>query len=157
MFDLEREVDLWSRTVDATRCRLSTSGISAAELADHLHSEIERARRQHGPALTAEAAFAAAVQRFGEQTEVRAEHAKNRSWFSRVICRWAGVERAAAATRFGRGLLVAHALLWGALMISSTLVLIRFGAPKPAQWMLLILWVPSWWGCDQLLRRALVD
>lgn len=150
MFELEREVRAWSETVYATRCR---SAASVAELSDHLYCEIDRARAE---GMSDEQAFTAAVAKLGSAGELAAEHAKGRSWLARFY---------ASEVRAARGLsgpkqawlLVAHAILWGAVILATALVMKRSGGSQAAQTVILFILVPSWLGSEQILRAALAS
>jgi hypothetical protein len=142
MFDLDREVTAWSAAIHATGCR---SAAEVAELSDHLYCEIDRARAE---GLSDEGAFRAAVARVGSARELMAEHAKNRSALGtvcQVAARLDGV-----ANPDHRPFLLAHAVIWAALIIASSLVL-----PKAVAVWFLVVASPLWWASDQLLRAAL--
>jgi hypothetical protein len=147
MFDLEKEVAAWSESVHADRCRRAES---VAELSDHLHCEIDRARAS---GMSDEAAFTAAVARLGAAPELAAEHAKNRNLLQAGCAAALRYERSVSPGQ--RGLLLAHAILWAALILASSLVLSKSAAPATLGYLLIGVLVPSWWASEQILRRAL--
>jgi hypothetical protein len=149
MFDLEREVAAWSKAVHADGCR---NAASMAELGDHLHCEIDRGRAE---GLSDEEAFRAAVARLGPASLLKAEHRKNRSIFGRGLAAAARYDRSQAGDEH-RGLFLAHGLLWASLIIATSLVLSKADAPGTAASLLITLvFVPTWWGSQLLLLRAL--
>ncbi|HET9273191.1 MAG TPA: permease prefix domain 1-containing protein [Methyloceanibacter sp.] len=140
MFDLDKEIANWSAAVHAGRCR---SEASVAELRDHLYCEIERARAE---GLTEEQAFSAAVAKLGSAPELAAENAKNRSLLA-AVC-------AAERPRGPQGkFLMAHGIVWAAVMIGSALLSIA--GPMGYVFLLTLVLVPSWFASEQILRRAL--
>ena len=147
MFDLDKEVTAWSEAVYAGRCRRAAS---VAELSDHLYCEIDRARAD---GLPDEQAFAAAVAKLGSGPELAAEDAKNRSVLQTACATAARSER--GLTGEHRKLLLAHAILWAALILGSSLVLSKTAAPKSLEMLFVSLLIPIWWASEQLLRRAL--
>ncbi len=148
MFDLEQEVAAWSQTVHADRCRHAES---VAELSDHLLCEIERARAQ---GLSDEQAFAAAVAKLGAGSELAAEHAKNRSLLGSACAVAARHER--AESRGQGGLLMAHAIIWAALILGTSLILSKTDAGAFRSLLLTVVLLPTcWWASEQVLRRAL--
>ena len=146
MFDLEREVAAWSATVHAERCQPAAS---VAELSDHLYCEIDQAR---ATGLSEEEAFRAAVARIGSPSALTAEHAKNRSALG-TVCRVAAKLDGSSSSPEQRRLLVAHALIWAALMIASALML-KKTASEVSVLMLITIFIPLSWASEQLLRRA---
>jgi hypothetical protein len=147
MFDLDREVAAWSAAVYAERCQ-PAAGVE--ELSDHLYCEIDRAR---GEGLSEEEAFNAAIARLGSAPELKAEHAKNRSALGAACQVVAKADRLGASPEYRR-LLLAHALVWAAVMIASALVLKKTAAPETFGWLLIGVFFPLWWASDQILRRA---
>ncbi len=144
MFDLEKEVAAWARSVHADRCR---GAASVDELIDHLHCEIDHARAK---GLSDEQAFAAAVARLGRAGELAAEHGKNRSWLAWVCAN----ERGFASNR-GRSLLLSHAIIWASLMLGTALVMSKRDDPDTFTLLLILVMLPLWGASDQILRRAL--
>ncbi len=150
MFDLEREVSAWSASVYAARCERGARA-AADELADHLHCEIERFRAE---GLGDAEAFAAAVGKLGAAPALAAESARERPWYRRVGASLARAERGVPPGE-PRRLLVAHALVWAAVLIAIALVLRDGGSKAATSYTLLFVLLPSWWGSEQILRRAL--
>jgi len=148
VFDLEREVAAWSEAVHASRCR---NAASVAELSDHLHCEIDRARSE---GMSDEMAFAAAVAKLGEKHELSAEHAKNRSILGKIYAADARYARSISSGQH-RGLLIAHAMIWAVLILASSLVMSKTDARETFVLLITCVWGPLWWGSDQILRRAL--
>jgi len=70
MFDLNREVDSWSREFAGTKCGRNDR---VEELKDHLFCEIEKNIEE---GLNPESAFLAATRRFGISEELKAEFQK---------------------------------------------------------------------------------
>lgn len=151
MFDLEQEIAAWGTKVHQGRCRPEAE---MAELRDHLHCEIERGRDQ---GLSEEAAFRAAIARLGAAPELAAEHAKNRSLLAKGCALAARVDRFDGPPLSGRQhlLLLAHAVVWAALMLASSLLLARSAAPDLLAYLLVGVQVPCWWASEQILRRSL--
>jgi hypothetical protein len=148
MFDLEKAVAAWSEGVYADGCR-NAAGV--AELIDHLHCEIERGRSE---GLSGEEAFRAAVAKLGPAAALRTEHAKNRSVLGRGLAAAARYDRSQGADEH-RGLFLAHGLLWASVVIATSLILSKADAPGTAASLLItVAFVPTWWGSQQLLRRA---
>ena len=148
MFELDREVRAWSEAVHADRCR---NAASVAELSDHLHCEIDRARAE---GLSDERAFAAAVARIGPASKLAAEHAKDRSPLGAacaVARRLEGGEWSAQHRR----LLVAHAVVWASVVIATSLVLSKNATREATEWLILLVLIPSWLRSEQILRQAL--
>ena len=144
MFDLEKEVAAWSRSAVAEGCR---SAGSAAELRDHLYCEIDRAR---ATGLTDEQAFRAAVATLGSESQLAAEHARNRSWLARVC---------AYERRNSKGmrsdLLIAHAVIWASLILATSLFLSKSTTRNTTSLMITLVFVPMWLASEQILRHAM--
>ncbi|HEV7764714.1 MAG TPA: permease prefix domain 1-containing protein [Thermoanaerobaculia bacterium] len=145
MFNLEREVATWSAVVHEGRCR-TTSEI--VELSDHLYCEIDRAR---GEGLSDEEAFRTAIARMGPAPQLAQEHAKNRSWLRGTVCRVLADD----ARQEHRAPLIAHSMIWAALLFATTLILNGQGAADAWGWFSIGVFVPLWWVSDQLLRSVL--
>ena len=148
MFDLEKEVAAWSEAVHVDRCR---DAARVAELSDHLHCEIDRARAE---GLSDERAFAAAVARLGRGPELAAEHAKNRSILGRACAAVARYDRLDSSGGH-RGVLIAHSMLWASVMLGTSLVMSKTAASGTLGSLLIVVLIPSWWGSELILRRAL--
>ena len=148
MFDLEKEIAAWSEGVQADRCRQAQS---VAEISDHLYCEIERGR---AAGLSDQQAFAAAVAKLGPGPELSAEHAKNRSILATGCAAVARYERSESRGRH-RSLLVAHAILWAAVILASSILLSKTAVPATFEFLLIVVLVPIWWASEQVLRRAL--
>ena len=76
MFDLDKEIDAWCRSVRSNRWKQASSH---AELKDHLHCEVERLSKE---GVSEQQAFLAATERMGNVEDLRMENAKNRSLLS---------------------------------------------------------------------------
>jgi hypothetical protein len=148
MFDLDREVTAWSAAVHIERCQPAAS---VAELSDHLYCEIDRARAE---GLSDEEAFRAAIARLGSAPELMAEHAKNRSALGTACQMATKVDRLWSSPEHRR-LLLAHALVWAALIVASALVFTKTAAREAFGWLLIVVCIPLWLASDQILRRAL--
>jgi hypothetical protein len=148
MFDLDREVATWSASVYTRRCH-PTAGV--AELTDHLYCEIERARSE---GQSDEEAFRTATARLGSLSELAAEHEKNRSALG-TACQVVAKLDGPHLTAEDRRLLLAHSVVWGALMIACALVLKKSTANEVFAWLLTGVFVPLWLASDRLLRRAM--
>lgn len=148
MFDLEREVSAWSQAVHAGRCNPAAS---AAELSDHLYCEIDRAR---AGGMTEEQAFRAAVAALGSVPALAAEHAKNRSLL-RTGCAVAARLGGSPPSGERRGILVAHALIWAALILGTSLLLSKSSTKDAFSLLLITILLPCWFASEQILRRAL--
>ena len=70
-FDLDKEVQLWCRAVHRFGWNRQAR---IAELADHLHCEIERLQSE---GLSRQAAFRAAAEQLGDVGQLQSEHIKN--------------------------------------------------------------------------------
>jgi hypothetical protein len=141
MFDLDQEVAAWSATVHAERCQPSPG---VAELTDHLYCEIDRGR---AAGLSDEAAFRTAIARLGPASNLTAEHAKNRS----VACQIAAKLDGPGLSAEHRRLLLAHAIVWTALMIGAAMLTKRLSY----DWLLTTIFISLWLASDQILQRAL--
>jgi hypothetical protein len=151
MFDLDREVAAWSAALQAGRCS-AVAHKGAAELADHLYCEIESGR---AAGLSDEAAFRAATARLGGAPALTAENAKNRSVFG-TVCRVAAkLDGPLPTDPEHRRLLLAHAVIWAALMIASSLVLKKTGGSETSGLLLTVVFIPLWQASDRILRRVL--
>jgi len=73
MFDLDKEIDAWCRSVLSNGWKRASSN---TELKDHLYCEVERLLEE---GLSEKQAFLAATERIGNVEDLRIEHAKNRS------------------------------------------------------------------------------
>lgn len=127
------------------RCRTASE---IAELSDHLYCEIDRARAE---GLSDEEAFRAAITRIGSAPQLAQEHAKNRSALRGTLCR----VLAADARLEHRAPLIAHSLIWAALLLATTMVLVGQGASNAWGWFAIGVFVPLWWMSDHLLRSVL--
>ncbi len=146
MFDLDREVANWTAAVYAARCR-PEAGV--AELTDHLHCEIDRARQE---GLSDEEAFRTAVARLGSVPELIAENAKNRSALGTACEVVARAERSLSSEQ--RRLLYIHAWVWAAVMIATSVILKKTAGDTSA-WFSGTILIPLWLASDQIFRRAL--
>ena len=79
MFDLEKAVDEWCRSVHPISFKRKAL---IRELKDHLYCEIERLQA-HG--ATDKQAFVLATQKMGKLSDLAEEYAKNRNLISRVF------------------------------------------------------------------------
>lgn len=79
MFDLEEEVERWSKEFAGNTCGRNDR---VEELMDHLYCEIEN---NIDEGLTEESAFLAATRRFGISEEIKAEFKKGRG-IATVLC-----------------------------------------------------------------------
>jgi hypothetical protein len=148
MFDLDQEVAAWSAKVHAERCQ-PAAGV--AELTDHLYCEIDRGR---AAGLSDEAAFYAAIARLGSASNLTAEHAKNRSALG-TVCQIAAKLDGPVMSAENRRLLLAHAVIWAALMIAVAIVIKRSSMRTEYDWLLTTIFIPLWLASDQILQRAL--
>lgn len=148
MFDLDRAVATWTESVFADRC---VSDARVAELKDHLYCEIERLRAE---GHSAEQAFQSAVATLGETTALAAEAAKDRSVLATACVALARAERRDLRRAF-RAPLMAHAILWAAVMLGIALMLSKSATPDSLSFLTISLLVPCWWASEQILRRAL--
>ena len=73
MFDLDKEIDAWCRSVRSNRWKQASSN---AELKDHLHCEVERLSKE---GVSEQQAFLAATERMGNAEDLRLEFSKNRN------------------------------------------------------------------------------
>jgi len=78
MFELDKEIDAWCRSVRLNGWRRASSN---AELKDHLYCEVERLTDE---GLSEEQAFLAATERMGNVEEMRLEYSKNRNLVSSI-------------------------------------------------------------------------
>jgi len=148
MFDLEREVAAWSAAVHAERCQPAAS---VAELSDHLYCEIESAREA---GMSDEEAFRIATARLGSMKDLAAEHEKNRSALG-AACQVAAKIDGPILRPDHRRVLVAHAMIWAAIIIASTLVLKKTTPSEVLSWLLLGVFIPLWLASDMVVRWAL--
>lgn len=148
MFDLDQEVAAWSGRVYAERCQPAAG---AAELSDHLYCEIDRGR---AAGLSDEAAFRAAIARLGLASNLTAEHAKNRSALG-TVCQIAAKLDGPGLNAEHRRLMLAHAIIWAALMIAAAMMAKRMAMSDQFEWLMLTTFIPLWLASDQLLQRVL--
>lgn len=148
MIDLDREVTAWSNAAAAAGC---AGAERAAELRDHLYSEIEAARSR---GLSDEQAFAAAVAKLGTPAQLAAEHAKNRTALG-VVCSAVSRDERLAGRGVPRAVLRAHALTWAAVMVSLSFLMVRVGVRKDTAWVLSSVLIPLWYASELLVRRWL--
>ena len=139
MFDLEAAIDAWCRQVHPAG---RAAELRIAELADHLHCEVER-RLEEG--LDAEHAFHEATVALGDPAALRAEHARAQrtpgavAWaLCTLNARRLGAllsppER--AALQIGLSLVVA-----AAMMVTSALLDDADRAQTATH-----LWIAAWW------------
>jgi hypothetical protein len=73
MFDLDKEIDAWCRSVRSSGWKQASSN---AELRDHLYCEVERLSEE---GLSEKQAFLAATERMGNVEDLRLEYSKNRN------------------------------------------------------------------------------
>ncbi len=76
MFDLDKEIDAWCRSVRSNGWKQASSN---AELRDHLYCEIGRLSEE---GLSEKQAFLAATERMGNVEDLRLEYSKNRNLVS---------------------------------------------------------------------------
>jgi hypothetical protein len=130
VFDLEREVDAWSKKAYGGPCGGKAATLD--ELKDHIHCEVERLEAE---GRTPEEAFRIATTKLGESAP-----RTNR------ICGGRALDR----VRIG------NSILWAAVMIATAIVLAGSGAQKNSKtFLLLVILVPAWCMSDQLLSRRL--
>jgi hypothetical protein len=128
MFDLDREVATWVRRAYAGRCRERAA--SAAELEDHLRCEIERLE---GEGLPREEAFRRATGKLEAAVG----------------------EPPAGRRRAARWVMIAHGVVWAALILSLALDFHRRGDANGFSLLLITLLVPLWYASNLVVRRAL--
>jgi len=121
MFNLEQEVDAWSRSVQGNGCGQMER---IEELQDHLYCEIGRLQEQ---GLTEEQAFLKATQRLGEADDLGAEYAKNNSVLSTL---WAmeqahieALSNHDLSPQKAASITIVHSLLFAAAMLIVPLLL----------------------------------
>jgi hypothetical protein len=148
MVDLEKEVRQWSEAALAGRC---ADGAAAAELADHLWCEIERARSR---GASDEQAFASATSSLGSRRELAAEFARNRTFAGRGCAIAAKLDDSKPGER---KYLIAHAILWATVMLAAAVLMKAGGASSSSafQWTILLVLIPGWIGSERILRRAM--
>ena len=76
MFELDKEVDVWCRSVHSNGWKRASGN---AELKDHLYCEVERLLEE---GLPEKQAFLAATERMGNVEDLRLEYSKNRNLVS---------------------------------------------------------------------------
>jgi hypothetical protein len=76
MFDLDKEIDAWCRSVRSNGWKRASRN---AELKDHLYCEVERLLEE---GLSEKQAFLAATERMGNVEDLRLEYSKNRNLVS---------------------------------------------------------------------------
>ncbi len=128
MFDLDREVGTWVRRAYAGRCRERAA--SAAELEDHLRCEIERLE---GEGLQREEAFRRAAAKL--EGAVGGPEAGRR--------------------RGARLMMIAHGIVWAALILALAVDYHRRGDANGFSLLLITLLVPLWYASNLVVRRAL--
>ena len=127
MFDLEREVDAWSTKAFAGPCRAKAA--TRAELRDHLHCEIERLEAE---GRSREEAFRVATAALEGTVASVAGSGGN------------------PALRRAR---LAHAILWAALILATSIVLAKRDGGDELGLLLIVVFIPTWYASDLLLAR----
>lgn len=147
MFDVNAAVDEWVHRALDEPCLGSRR---AAELADHLHCEIERSRAE---GHSDEEAFRLATARLGEPGSLAHEMAKNRTVFARALAPLAREDRRWQGR--ARTLLLVHAFAWAAALVACAAWLSASGADASTRWSVMGTSVPLWWASDLVVKRAL--
>lgn len=101
-----------------------------------------------------EQAFTTAVAAIGPVSALVAEQAKNHSRFGRACAAVGRFDRRGSAGG-RRGPLLAHSLLWAALLIATAMFLPKGTQRTESGMFLILVLVPTWWASEQILRRAL--
>src|SRR5262245_26534455 len=129
MFDLQREIDAWSKKAYDGPCRGRAASLD--EWKDHVHCEIERLVAE---GRTPEEAFRLATTRLGEAAPVG--------------CR----RRSGVASNRAR---IALAIVWASVIIATALLLTTDGRRETSSYLLLFALIPAWWSSDLVLSRHL--
>lgn len=152
MFELEREIQNWCESALPDDC--GTDPERLAELADHLHCEIERLE---GQGMPTQKAFEQATQRLGKAKEIMMEYSKNQSFIARLCAldrRLGSVETLSnplvkkAASRLTLG----NAILWAAAMIASALLV---GDAEKVGYLVPLVFVPLWIGSTLVINGTM--
>ena len=130
MFDLDREVHAWCRSIHTTWFNRDAR---VEELKDHLYCEIERLRAE---GLSDEQAFLYATERLGSVDELLTEHAKNRHW----LVGW----RDSMSLKKAASLIIAISLLFAAAIILSSYLLNDTQYEQHSQTVVYLL-IALWW------------
>ena len=118
VFDLERELKTWSRTVLPAGC--NNEDERRAELEDHLSCHIA-ALREGG--MPVEQAYRAAIDRMGDQARLAKEFAKNRSLLS-TLCLVEGESMIDDSNRPLKrsaklaGVILGQSIIWATVMMA---------------------------------------
>jgi len=122
---LDALIEGWTDEVRAAEPSLAPY---LAEVADHLRSSVE-AHLESGGSL--DAAFAAAVDEFGDPRDLSREFAKSRRWPGRVLVWLADERHETRGDLTISGAWIGFSLAWSIALFVSPLV----GVPLTAEWM----------------------
>jgi len=151
MFDLQREVSAWCRSILPEGC---DNREQLAELEDHLMCEIERLEKT---GLPQQEAFEQATRRMGEARMIMTEYSKNQSFVARLCAldrKLSGAEQLAdpKLRRTARRLLVGNSLLWAAAMLATALL---SSEPDDVGRLVPLVFVPLWFASFALINSTM--
>jgi len=150
MFDLQREVSAWCRSIQPEGC---DSEEQLAELEGHLMCEIERLEKTGVPR---QQAFEQATRRMGEARTIMTEYSKNQSFVARLCAldrKLSGAERLTdpKLRKTAKRLLLGNSLLWTAAMIATALL---SSEPEDAGRLVPLVFVPLWFASFALINST---
>ena len=121
MFDLEREIDQWCRTIIDCGCARETD---LNELKDHLYCLVEEHRRQ---GHTEQDAFVEAITQMGDTRLITDEYARNRTLLQKIAAYDLKVQRSITGRFSGKQLIW---FLLGFSMFCAFVIFQKHGPPE---------------------------
>jgi hypothetical protein len=134
MFDLEREIEQWCRTIIDCGCARETD---LNELKDHLHCLVEEHREQ---GHTEQDAFVEAIKQMGDTRLITDEYARNRTLLQKIAAYDRKVQRS-ITRRFSAKQLIWFLLGFSMFCALLMLLLAAYGG-LAVFWIMLIWFIP---------------
>ena len=147
MFDLEREIDQWCRTIIDCGCARETD---LNELKDHLYCLVEEHRKQ---GHTEQDAFVEAIKQMGDTRLITDEYARNRTLLQKIAAYDRKVQRFLTGRFSGKQLI--WFLLGFSMFCALLMLLLAAYVGLAVLWIMLILFIPIIIAvADPRVRRA---
>jgi len=128
---------------------MNTAGMD--ELLDHIHCEVEEARRG---GLDDAAAFAAATARLGDSAALAREYRKNYGRFARIFQKLMRLDHR-PEYRLGYRLFIANSLAWATAIILAALLASAIDLSQFTGLVITLLLIGGFFLSENLLRRKL--
>ena len=155
MFDLEREIEQWCRTIIDCGCARETD---LNELKDHLHCLVEEHRKQ---GHSEQDAFVEAIKQMGDTRLITDEYARNRTLLQKIAAYDRKLQRSITHRFSGKQLIwfsLGYSVLWSLAML---LLAALGGAEYREQGVTWMTWTMMIWfipiiivAADPRVRRA---